>query len=331
MIKASYPGTPLFIERKTPAECSAMAVTSEYARGICVCTTRTEVLCEPLAVPANRLALYLFWLFLFFFGTSPLMAEEAELIRLSGSTYTGFTAQEVARIYMEQHPQAHVQITQADQHAYIQTLHDLKADIIITFGSMHDDLKREASDAGLQLIEQVVGWGAIVLVVNRDNPVNDLTLEHIRKIFIGEYRNWAQLDGNDEPIQVVSRDEAVSGTETLFSSLVLQETPLAQQTVRLFDRDMCKAVQLRRGSIADARYPEAIRGRIAGLIKLIAVEQDAGSPPIIPSIETIQSRTYPISAPMVAYYTEDTGKPYVADFIGFWAKRGVGSPQQDEK
>ena len=136
-----------------------------------------------------------------------------------------------------------------------------------------------------------------MLVTSPDNPIDELTLEQVRKIFVGEYQNWKEVGGLDEPIVTMSRDDAVSGTEKFFREFVLKGFPFKQQTVRLFDADIATAVWKRKGSIADARYTEAIRGRIRGMVKIIAIKEDENSQAIT-LLDSLRSKFYPVSAPM---------------------------------
>ena len=41
---------------------------------------------------------------------------------------------------------------------------------------------------------------ALVFIVNKDNPVDSLTLSQIQKIYAGEIKNWKEVGGNDEEI-----------------------------------------------------------------------------------------------------------------------------------
>lgn len=59
----------------------------------------------------------------------------------------------------------------------------------------------------------------IVIVVNTNNEVNDISLEDAKKIYTGEITNWSELGGADAEIAVVSREEG-SGTRDGFESVV---------------------------------------------------------------------------------------------------------------
>jgi phosphate transport system substrate-binding protein len=257
--------------------------------------------------------------------SSFVQAENSSVVHLSGSKYVYFSLSDLAQRYMERDAETKVIVTHADQHSYIQSLMDSNSDAIMTLGRMEQDLKEEAAEQGINLQEKVVGWGAVALVTDPSNPVSELTIEQARKIFVGEYVNWAQVGGLDEPIVTMSRDEAVSGTERFFREFVLRGFPLSQETVKLFDPDIVRVVGKRKGSIADARYTEAARGRIRGMVKIIAIKENEETPAVMPSVDTIGDRSYPLSAPQVLYYDDGASSRVLKQFVDFCADRGLGT------
>lgn len=61
---------------------------------------------------------------------------------------------------------------------------------------------------------------ALVFVVNRDNPVDGLTAEEVRKIYTGEITNWSQVGGEDLDIIPFQRNQG-AGSQTMFEKLVM--------------------------------------------------------------------------------------------------------------
>ena len=50
---------------------------------------------------------------------------------------------------------------------------------------------------------------AIAIIVNKNNPVENLTSEEVNKIFSGQITNWKEVGGEDCEVVVVNRDEAI--------------------------------------------------------------------------------------------------------------------------
>ena len=78
------------------------------------------------------------------------------------------------------------------------------------------ELKASEKEAGLR--GTVLAYDGIAVIVNTENPVNDLSLETIAQIYTGEITNWSELGGNDDPIVLIGR-EAGSGTRDGFESI----------------------------------------------------------------------------------------------------------------
>ena len=78
------------------------------------------------------------------------------------------------------------------------------------------DLKDAEKEAGLT--GTVLAYDGIAIIVNPENPVSDLSVESIAKIYTGEITNWSEVGGNDVEIVLIGR-EAGSGTRDGFESI----------------------------------------------------------------------------------------------------------------
>ena len=76
-------------------------------------------------------------------------------------------------------------------------------------------LKDEEKASGLK--ETTLALDGIAIIVNPENPVSDLDVETIAKIYTGEITNWKDVGGNDAEIVLIGR-EAGSGTRDGFES-----------------------------------------------------------------------------------------------------------------
>jgi len=242
---------------------------------------------------------------------------------LNGSKYMYFTMAEQAKHYMERYPDRKIHVFGTDPDAGLHALLTGAADGVMVVGHLDRDAKEEAAEQGAELAEQIVGWGAVAIVSHPRNPVSELTVEQVRKIFAGEYDNWKDVGGPDLPIVTMTRDEAVSGTEKFFKQFVLKGFPVAPKTVRVLDHDIVRAIWEQPGSVADARFVEAVRGRIRGQVKIIAVKDSNTSEAVLPSAETIQTQLYPISAPMVMYFDSRHTRLGFKEFANFCSRRGL--------
>lgn len=94
----------------------------------------------------------------------------------------------------------------------IQAASEGRCDIGLSSRALKDDEKA----SGLK--ETIVALDGIAIIVNPQNPVQDLTLEQIAKIYTGEITNWKDVGGSDAEIVLIGR-EAGSGTRDGFESI----------------------------------------------------------------------------------------------------------------
>lgn len=90
----------------------------------------------------------------------------------------------------------------------------------LNIGMQSSDLKQADKDAGL--VPVAIGKDAIVVIVNKNNPIEALSREQIKKIFSGEIKNWQDVGGNNAAIVIHTR-EAGSGTLDGFDNLVMKK------------------------------------------------------------------------------------------------------------
>ena len=87
-----------------------------------------------------------------------------------------------------------------------------RCDIGLSSRSLKDDEKAEG------LKEIVLAYDGIAIIVNPENPVNNLDLETIAKLYTGEITNWKDVGGSDAEVVLIGR-EAGSGTRDGFESI----------------------------------------------------------------------------------------------------------------
>lgn len=94
----------------------------------------------------------------------------------------------------------------------IQAVSEGRCDIGLSSRALKDDEKASG------LVETVVALDGIAIVVNPENPVSDLNIDTIAKIYTGEITNWKDVGGNDAEVVLIGR-EAASGTRDGFESI----------------------------------------------------------------------------------------------------------------
>ncbi len=104
-------------------------------------------------------------------------------IVVAGSTSVTPVMEKLAEAYMEIHPEVSIEIQSTGSSAGMQAAMEGTADLGMA--------SRELKDSELaELTAQAIAVDGIVVIVNKENPVNDLTLEEVKGIFVGDITEW---------------------------------------------------------------------------------------------------------------------------------------------
>jgi len=238
-------------------------------------------------------------------------------VKVKGSDTMVNLAQSWAEKYMEVKPAVFLAVTGGGSGTGLSSLISGTCDIAMSSREIKEKEIALAGQKGIAPYEIKVALDGLAVVVNRQNPVNKLTLEQLARIFTGEISNWKELGGADEKIVVLSR-EVNSGTHVYFKEHVLRRgNPQGKE-------EFAASALLLSSSqaIADeiAQNPGAIgyygMGYISAKQKPVLVAGDAKSEYEAPTIENVISGKYPISRPLFFYLN---GKPQgmIKDFVDY--------------
>ena len=172
-----------------------------------------------------------------------------------------------------------------------------------------DEEIAEAQSKGVEPVEHIIARDAIAVIVNPENPVNELTLQQISGIYSGKITNWSEVGRDDRPIVKLSR-ETNSGTHVYFLETVLRLGSKEDKTLFSTDTLLLPSSE---GIISEVRdNPNAIGydglGYVPDDLKMIAIAKEAGGLYVLPSIETVNDKTYAIARDLYMYTNgEPTG------------------------
>jgi phosphate transport system substrate-binding protein len=132
--------------------------------------------------------------------------------------------------------------------------------------------------------------------------VDTLTLKQISDMYTLKITNWSQVGGEDRPIVLLSR-ESNSGTYVYFLENVIRLGD--KKSDLLFSPDTL-LMPSSEGISTEVRHnPNAIGYDGLGYVtpdqKMVAVSRDADGPFVLPSVDTVNDGSYPISRPLYMY------------------------------
>ena len=157
--------------------------------------------------------------------------------------------------------------------------------------------RQYAEEKGVELVYVPVGLEAFVFFVNEKNPVDDLTLEQVRKIYACEYTNWSEVGGVNRIINPVTRLKG-SGSQTMFEAFmgeyeIGEKSPFA---------------------ITGASIGFSFRYYMEGIVENDSVKMLSLNG-VYPSAENIANKSYPIVTQFYAIYRSDNDNENIQRLI----------------
>ena len=146
-------------------------------------------------------------------------------------------------------------------------------------------LKDEEKASGLK--ETTLALDGIAIIVNPENPVSDLDVETIAKIYTGEITNWKDVGGNDAEIVLIGR-EAGSGTRDGFESITGSKDACQYRQELTSTGDVIATV---------AQNPDAIGYASLSAVKDTVKALTVGG--VAPSEDTVKDGSYVVQRPFV--------------------------------
>lgn len=214
-----------------------------------------------------------------------------------------------AENYQADHPDVRISVTGGGSGTGIASLVNGTVDIANASRQIKSEEIDQAKSNGIDPVEHLIARDAIAVIVNPENPVHELTLKQISDMYSGKISNWSEVGGEDRPIVRLSR-ETNSGTHVYFLETVLRLGSKEDKTLFSTDTLLLPSSE---GIIAEVRQnPNAVGydglGYVPKDLKMIAIAEEQGGAFVLPSIATVNDKTYPIARDLYMYTNgEPTG------------------------
>ncbi|MDO4481232.1 MAG: PstS family phosphate ABC transporter substrate-binding protein [Bacillota bacterium] len=156
-----------------------------------------------------------------------------------------------------------------------------------------EDQTAQAEAAGVKFECTPFLNGGFVFFVNKDNPVDSLTVDELHNIYSGKITNWKEVGGNDQEITAYQRSEG-SGSQTGIYRFIISKDEIMPAPTEKKIGDMAGIIDAVAdydngvGAIGYSYYYYVANMHYTDQIKLIGIEG------VIPSDETIADGTYPL-------------------------------------
>ncbi len=219
-------------------------------------------------------------------------------LEMAGSTSMQPLLEELSEAYTIRHDYVSIHIEARGTRLGLDALGEGATDIALVSRDLTED-EKEGVDS------TVIGYDALAILVNDENPVRSLTLTQVRDVFSGRTLLWSEVGGDEAEIQVISREDG-SGTRDAFESALMREDSVTLMAIVVPDE----------GALGRfiAQDPLAVGyGSPVGIpdgVRALCVDD------VAPEREAIEQGTYPLIRPFVLATSEDADEEVKA-FVEF--------------
>lgn len=245
--------------------------------------------------------------------TSPGQKTTATIVVKGSDTMVHLVAA-WSEAYMKIRPDIEISVTGGGSGTGIAALLNKTTDLCAASREISPTEMEQAKQKGIVPQEVVVARDGIAVIVHPDNPVSELTLDQIRKIYTGAYSNWNEVGGLDGRFLVLSR-ESSSGTYVFFQEHVLRKEDYAPNA-RLMPATSAILQAVTADVLAIGYVGLGYVSEAANRVKALRIKKDVASPAVVPCEDTVRDGSYSISRPLYLY-ADAQASEMVKDFLAF--------------
>jgi phosphate transport system substrate-binding protein len=226
--------------------------------------------------------------------------EPQGFVQTKGSDTMVNAVQMVAEEFMKDYPHIFVAVTGGGSGVGIASLINKTCDVATASREIKPKEVEMALQRGVNPKEFVVAHDGVAVIVNKSNPVDELTIEDLHKIFTGKSTNWKEFSGKDMHIVTLSR-EVSSGTHMYFKEEVIQlgkkdsKEEFSPETLLLTSSQAI--VEEVAGNEAAIGYLGM--GYLSDRTKAVRIGRGKGF--YAPDVEDVLKKTYPLSRPLFMF------------------------------
>ena len=194
------------------------------------------------------------------------------------------------------------------------------AQIAFTTRQITSEEMDRAKQGMFDVHEFKIAKDGLAIIVNPLNPVSNLTVDQVKKIFSGKIKNWSAVKGPDWSIQTFIWDE-IAGNYSYFKDSILKGEKYSNRSKRFsYTEALVRAIYEQKGAIGMVSMSRLYREWSPLIeesrIKALAINQEENSLPVLPNEYTVNNGTYPFIR-FVYLYTAREPKGLDAGFITY--------------
>jgi phosphate transport system substrate-binding protein len=173
--------------------------------------------------------------------------------------------------------------------------------------------KEACEKKGFKPVEHIIAYDGLSIIVSRDNPLEEITLDQLMLIYNGSVKTWKEVFPNldfDQPLMAITRDSN-SGTFEFFHKAVLKKKEFRGDITRAgSNQEVVNGVIHDKGAIGYCGLGYYLENK--DKVKALRVKSPQDGVFYTP----MDFKKYPLVRPLF-FYTRGDAQGSIADFIEF--------------
>ena len=209
------------------------------------------------------------------------------------------------------YPRAAIESGAAASRGAIGDLFAARADLAVVTRELEPAEREAAVRGGLELGVYVFARDAGVVVVHPENPVENLGLDDLRRIYLGHTGRWSDVGGDDAPVEPVIQSPDSDIYEYMMQKVMGGQAVVARSIRAASDSEVVERVARNRRAIGYVTL-----GSVTGAVRPLRLATLGGLPYWKPDLEAVYRGEYPLTR---YFYlcARDRGPRLVNGFITF--------------
>jgi len=172
----------------------------------------------------------------------------------------------------------------------------------------------ESHSEEMKVTQIPIAWDALVVIANKNNPIDNIGLHQVRQLYLGKITNWKQLGGHNGKIELYVRKGKLSGVGRTLRELVFAD----------YDQEFTKDARVVRSSgplekaVEDNLSAIGVTGISSAKKRNVKILKLAGKEP---NYDNIKSGEYLLYRPLYLVVNRGKTDKRVKDFIRYAQSR----------
>lgn len=255
----------------------------------------------------------------------PRPRADENAIRVYGATTFAELIQTLGKDFMNEHPDVRVKVLGKTSEFGFQALLNREADIVMAARKPNDVERRLAERKGVHWTGARVAWENVAVICHPGVPMRELTVDQLRKIYTGEYKNWRDLGEADLRILPHSMAYPQDDIAVWFADHVLRKAEFTSGEIWVKAPDfLVQHVSVHAGAVTylgNLQLTEIRKRQPQFKVRILSIRANAESPAFSPSADISKKGDYPLIIPLFLFWNANDPNKQIEQFARFCTER----------